>query len=270
MSYFDKINEEAKDKWEQKGEDVGTNRGNRVWTGVFIIIVGMMAMLKSFDLPLPAWIFSWQMLLIGVGVFIGLRHSFQRGGWFILIIIGAAFLANEYFLETSIRKHLWPAVLILMGLVFILRPKKSTCAMRWRRKEYKALARQSAGTSWYDASTQRVDEENFIDSTSVFGSTKKIVLSKNFQGGDVVTVFGGSEINLSQADIQEKATLEVTAIFGGATLIIPSNWMLKSEAVSIFGGIQDKRALPSININSGKTLILRGTVLFGGIDIKSY
>lgn len=65
-------------------------------------------------------------------------------------------------------------------------------------------------------------------------------------------------------------TMEITTIFGGTKLIIPSNWEIKSEAVMIFGGIEDKRRMQTITGPPEKTLILKGTVLFGGIEIKSY
>jgi hypothetical protein len=113
-------------------------------------------------------------------------------------------------------------------------------------------------------------QDDIIDSTCIFSGTKKVILSKNFRGGDIVNVFGGSEIDLMQADINGTATLEVTAIFGGATLIVPSNWAIKSEAVTIFGGISDKRKFAALAEPATKTLVLKGTMIFGGMEIKSY
>jgi hypothetical protein len=40
--------------------------------------------------------------------------------------------------------------------------------------------------------------------------------------------------------------------------------------VCILGGVNEKRAASKDVINHEKTLILEGTCLFGGIDIKSY
>ena len=113
-------------------------------------------------------------------------------------------------------------------------------------------------------------QDDIIDSTNIFSGTKKVVLSKRFKGGDIVSVFGGCEIDLTQADMTTPAELEVTAIFGGATLIVPSNWAIKSEAVTIFGGIGDKRRITPSPDSPTKTLILRGTMIFGGMEIKSY
>jgi hypothetical protein len=53
-------------------------------------------------------------------------------------------------------------------------------------------------------------------------------------------------------------------------LLVPSNWSIKSEAVTIFGGIEDKRRMQTMTEAPDKSLVIRGTVIFGGIDIKSF
>ena len=73
------------------------------------------------------------------------------------------------------------------------------------------------------------------------------------------------------AEIQQPITIDVTQVFGGTKLIVPANWHIKSELVAIAGGVEDKRHQASPEDESpNKTLILRGTCIFGGIDIKSY
>jgi len=69
------------------------------------------------------------------------------------------------------------------------------------------------------------------------------VLSKKFKGADITNVFGGAEINLSQADMESTATMELTNVFGGTKLIIPAHWEINSELVSVFGSIEDKRSI---------------------------
>ena len=127
---------------------------------------------------------------------------------------------------------------------------------------------------WSDQSSNEskanFDKQDFIDTTSIFGSTKKNILSKNFVGGDITNIFGGTELNLTQADIQGKAVIDITTIFGGAELFVPSHWTVKSEIVTIFGGVEDKRSISTIPDTADKVLILKGTVIFGGIDIKNF
>jgi hypothetical protein len=111
--------------------------------------------------------------------------------------------------------------------------------------------------------------DNWVEAVTVFGNIKKRVYSKNFKGGDVVSIFGGAEINLTQADFNGAISIEMTQIFSGAKLIIPPHWQIRSEMIAIFGGIEDKRP-PRAHYDENKVLILNGTTFFGGLEIKSY
>ncbi len=45
--------------------------------------------------------------------------------------------------------------------------------------------------------------QNMLNINTAFGSVKKIILSKNFKGGEINNFMGGTEINLMKADIQQ-------------------------------------------------------------------
>ena len=111
--------------------------------------------------------------------------------------------------------------------------------------------------------------EDYIDTTSIFGGVHKKVVSKNFRGGDVVTFLGGSEIDLSQAEIIGTARLDVTQVMGGTKIIVPAHWEVRSEVTALFAGFEDKRQQPAM-INPEKVLIIDGTSIFGGIELKNY
>lgn len=264
MNEYRNSREERRARWESRMEQHQMGNGH-IWTGAFLLIIGGLALAKSFGVPMPVWLFTWQMLLIGIGLFIGLKKGFRDGGWFVPIIVGGAFLANDYFLIGDLRRHIWPLVLIIVGLFFIIRPRKKRFPA-WAEKKNVGVQGETISPLTEPSYTQ----DDFIDSTCIFSGTKKVILSKNFRGGDMVNVFGGSEIDLTQADMSSPAVLEVTAIFGGATLIVPSNWAVKSEAVTIFGGIGDKRKFQTSPEAVSKTLVLKGTIIFGGIEIRSY
>ena len=84
-------------------------------------------------------------------------------------------------------------------------------------------------------------------------------------------MFGGSEIDLTQAKLAEGVyTLEVNAIFGGVTVIVPSDWKIELKMTSILGGFTDKRAYIKENPDPSKVLVIRGSAIFGGGEIKSY
>jgi hypothetical protein len=108
-----------------------------------------------------------------------------------------------------------------------------------------------------------------IDITSVFGGSNRRIFSKNFRGGQMTAIFGGSDLDLSQADIQGTVAVDVVAVFGGVKLIVPSNWEVKSNISAILGGVEDKRKDPS-SFSPEKKLVLTGVCMFGGVEIKSY
>jgi len=114
------------------------------------------------------------------------------------------------------------------------------------------------------------DNAEYLDVVSVFGGIKKNVQSKNFKGGEVVSFMGGSEINFMQADIQHPVELEVNNVFGGTKLIIPSNWDVKSEISAVFGGVDDKRSFNNSIPDSNKIIRLKGSCVFGGIEVTNY
>ena len=116
-----------------------------------------------------------------------------------------------------------------------------------------------------------VNSEDYVKSASLFSGITKKVVSKNFKGATISSVFGGNEINLSQADFTGEAVIDITCVFGGVTLIVPSHWKVKSDLTSVFGGIDDQR--PSMvleSISEDKVLVLKGACVFGGIEIHSY
>lgn len=240
-----------------------------LWTGLFLLAIGGLALAKSMGVPVPRWLFSWQMLLIAIGIFIGIKKGFRDGGWFVPIVIGLAFMVNEYFLDGQLRKHIWPIALIVLGLIFLIRARGKSWE-KCREEKKAALTNTPDTTKTFTQPEGEVQQDDVVKATSVFGGSKKIVLSKNFKGGELVAIFGGCEIDLTQADMTTPAVIDVTAICGGATLVVPSNWAIRSEAVSIFGGIGDERKIFSGQETPARTLVIKGTMIFGGMEIKSY
>ena len=143
----------------------------------------------------------------------------------------------------------------------------------WRqgRRHWKQQRYQNCGTNNYaGASAATTSTEDVLEVNVVFGAVKKNIISKDLKGGEINVVFGGTELNFNQADFNDKITIEVNVVFGGTKLIVPSNWTVKSEVVTIFGGMEDKRNSQTLADSPEKLLLLKGTVIFGGIDIKSF
>src|SRR5690606_13878302 len=72
--------------------------------------------------------------------------------------------------------------------------------------------------------TKNFTNEDYLNSTAIFSDVKKIVISKRFQGGEIVNVCGGTDVNLIQADIQQPIVIDVFQLFAGMKIIVPAHW----------------------------------------------
>jgi predicted membrane protein len=255
------------------------NRGlGRVWAGLFVVGIGALLLLDQMGFPLPDWLFTWPVLVIAMGLFVGLRHNFRGGGgWLIMVLIGGFFLMQDNFPGLPIHRFLWPGILILVGLVIIVSPRR-----RWKyHYDWKHDFKQDWRHDWdrhrwswrhphaFGTSKEGYSSEDFIDSTAIFGGVHKKIVSKNFKGGDITSIMGGTEIDLTQADFTGTVRLDVTQIMGGTKIIVPAHWEVRSEVTAMFAGFEDKRQQPAVT-NPDKVLILDGTSIFGGIELKNY
>ncbi|NUM32126.1 MAG: hypothetical protein HUU47_07355 [Bacteroidetes bacterium] len=250
----------------EKPIKITSNFGN-IFAGMIVIIAGALILLKNIGTPLPTWIFTWPMLLIGIGIFLGARHSFRHGGWWIFCVVGSVFLFKDFINNLSISNIIWPLLIIFFGLIIMLKPRRRNCNERFHEHW------KTNKTGHYNGifNEKIVSDEDFVESTSIFGGVKKNIISKNFKGGDILCIFGGTEINLMQADFEGQSIIQITQVFGGTKLIVPAHWNVVTETVAILGGIEDKRHNVIENSDSNKkVLILKGTSIFAGIDIRSY
>lgn len=241
-------------------------RSSERWIGLTVLAVGVIILLRNLNLPVPSILFSWPVILIVIGIIIGIKESFKGSSWLIMIGLGGFFLLMKEFPDWNLRNFIAPAILIAIGLSFILRRRHSS----GNEQDYMQPSSAATATTNYSSSTT-VDAEDpgdVIDVAAVFGAVKKNCYSKNFRGGESVAIFGGSEINLMHADFNGTIKLELVNIFGGTTLFVPAHWQIRSEAVAIFGAVEDKRPRPA-GVSSDKIVLLEGFVMFGGIDIKS-
>jgi len=271
----------------------------RMWAGIIIVGIGviLLAGKLGFGWLFPHWIFNWgnmwPLVLLVVGLIIGGNSNFRNPSSYILLGIGSFFLLRNL-TDLDIGPFLWPALIIGIGLWLLLgKGRSGPCPPRFDRR-HRFRRRYDSGNYEWDKRVvneqpdspapggapafnqgEESDEftnfssEDYLKSTSVFGDVKKTIISKNFQGGEVVNIFGGTDINLIQADIQQHVVIDVFQIFAGTKIIVPSHWKIHSDVVSVFGEVDDKRFTQGIPHDEQKVVYIKGTSLFGGITIKS-
>jgi hypothetical protein len=228
------------------------HHAGHIFSGLLLLAAGGLLLASRMGAPIPGWLFSWYTLLIVIGLFIGIKSNFRNPGWVIMVTIGGFFLLRPKG-DWKKDRH-WQRL--------------ERRADRWqRREEPSGIPAPITTHSDFEGTPE---EGEYIDVAAVFGGVKKLILSKNFKGGEMNCFMGGTEINLLQADIQRPISLEVNAVFGGAKIIVPSNWDVKNQVTAVFGGLEDKRSMNSGTPDPNKTVTLTGTVVFGGIEIKNF
>ena len=121
------------------------------------------------------------------------------------------------------------------------------------------------------STTQGVDSGgDTIDDVAILGGNERRITSKSFKGGKVTSIFGGSQLNFSEAALADgNSVIDLFSMFGGCTLIVPKDWEVKVEVTSILGGFADKRVAWETDNTKNKVLVIRGMAIFGGGEIKT-
>jgi len=232
---------------------------NRAIIGVVLVLAGLFLVLRNtgiFPDMIDNVIFSWPMLLIVIGLVITVSSSGTKISGVIMMAVGAFFLLPIIFRETFHSYNVfWPSIFIIIGIIFIFSKRQ-----RWNPS--------SASPS----STTQETGDDYIDIINIFSGGERQVVSENFRGGKLTAIFGGGELDLTKAKLAPgSGVLEIACIFGGTTIIVPDDMYVKIEVVPILGGFGDSRKLtPGRTVDTTRMLIIKGAVIFGGGEVKSY
>jgi predicted membrane protein len=226
---------------------------NRAIIGVILVLVGLFLVMRNtgfFPEFIDHVIFSWPMLLVAIGLVMTLGASEKTSG-VIVMAVGGFFLIPMIFRETFHAYNLfWPSIFVIIGLTFIVT----------KRRGFNSVA------------TTGIVGDDYIDYVNVFSGGERQIVSENFKGGKISAVFGGMELDLTKAKLAPgRNELEVACVFGGATFIVPDDWNISIEVTPVLGGFSDSRKLiPGRIVDSTRQLVIKGAVVFGGGEIKSY
>ncbi len=96
--------------------------------------------------------------------------------------------------------------------------------------------------------------------------------SKRLKGGEIMAIWGGYDIDFSDAEMEgDSMQLNLYCIMGGMEITVPANWRVeKSGAMNIMGGFSNKTRDMAEELNlPSKTLIVTGLALMGGGEIRN-
>ena len=228
-------------------------KNNRSLIGVILVLAGLFLLMRNtglFPRFIDNVIFSWPMLLVVIGLVMTLGASEKTTG-VIIMAVGGFFLIPTIFRETFHAYNMfWPSIFIIIGVIFLVTK---------RRNPYPGVSKVTFGN-------------DYIDYINIFSGGERQVTSDNFKGGKITAIFGGMELDLTRAQLAPgRSELEIACIFGGATFIVPDDWFITIEVTPVLGGFSDSRRLsPGRTVDPSKQLVIKGAVIFGGGEIKSY
>lgn len=216
--------------------------------GVFAIGIGVLLLLDHAGLFRIGrlWQF-WPVVLIVLGLN-GLfqseskcRHGSVVGSG-MLAFWGAVLLAQNFGYLTW--GQIWPLALIVFGLVMI-----------WQTFRAKQTGIDlGIGT---------------LHPQSVFSSIEKTITDQDFKQGGASAIFGSVELDFIQANMSgDTAVVEANAVFGSIEIRVPISWNVVIEAGAVFGACENRTRAP-LPTASPKTLIVRGGVVFGSVEVKN-
>lgn len=224
----------------------------KILIGILIICAGLALLLQNFGYleNIEIWNF-WPLVLI----IIGLNHliqppeSRQLFSGIILLSIGGLFLLDNLDIIPYGFGDFWPLILILVG-IFIIK-----------------------NAVWTGAKKTPTSSD-YINLSLMLGGGDFKYSTPNLKGGKVTAIMGGGSIDLREADIKEEGVfIEATAIMGGVDIIVPRNWIVTVQGSPLLGGYDNKTSSPANGISGGdkvvKQLLIKGTVIMGGIEIKN-
>lgn len=221
--------------------------GRMIFGGI-LILIGVSQLFRLFGLG-EYWAYVWPLVVIATGAYMYSKERYRMG--LLFIMFGIIFLLAEA-ADVNAFSIFFPLLFIYFGLsIFGVLPKFGERRIKMDRSS-----------------------EDTINELSVFGGVEKAVISKNFLGGESVSIFGATKIDLTEAKIsKDNAVLDITAIFGGCEVIVPKEMNLLSQGTGIFGAWEDKTDRSKQKANkadkSENLLTLRGEAIFGGVSIKN-
>ncbi len=227
------------------------NKGGMV-AGLVLVLVGAVLGLDRLGLiELRNIMRFWPILLIAVGLAQIIQpDGSSRTAGVMLLTLGGIFLSTISLGWVRMRT-LWPLFLIGAGLWVI-----------WRTSQVEAstLSSPAEGPAISHA---------LLNGTALLGGANINSNSAEFRGGSLTAILGALEVDLRKASIApgETAVLDTFAWWGGIDIKVPEDWSVIVQGMPILGAFEDSTRQPAGG--TGPKLLVKGTVIMGGLEIKN-
>lgn len=118
------------------------------------------------------------------------------------------------------------------------------------------------------AATETLTDGSRINTSAILGGRQHNESVEEIVGGEVTAIMGGLDLDLRTATMSsDEVTLDIFVMMGGIKLRVPDDWLVVNDVGALMGGVQDRTRVP--DAATGKRLVLRGSVLMGGLQVQN-
>lgn len=220
----------------------------RIFFGFILVILGIAFLFDELQIIQFGELLSiyWPLIIIVIGLYNLIKKNNKPMSGFIFILIGVFLqLKKLNILPYDIWDYFWPVLFIVTGLAIIF-PRNS-------KSKIPAYS------------------EDKIDYFVVFSGLTTRNNSRHFRGGNIYALFGGADIDLTDAEIAgNDAYLDLVTAFGGINIKVPEHWKVIVKGLPLFGGWENKTKLKNMDGEKDiPVLKVHCFALFGGIEVKN-
>ncbi|GHT15821.1 hypothetical protein AGMMS4956_16660 [Bacteroidia bacterium] len=251
-----------------------TYHSHKIGAAIFALLViaaGALLLLFNVGVLKPEYksiIFSWPVLLIAFGlIHLFFARNRKRLSAIIILVVGVLFLLPKLHFNglQFLIGNGWAICLIVIGLIVLIRILHGHHHHKWDCEQGQHKYFRSPTIAVRDDG-----EDGYVDRNYVFGGTAhEKINNKNFKGGEINCVFSGMDLDLSEAQLAKGTNiLELNSVFGGVIIYAPAHWNIDLKQTEAFGKFVDRRPKPTIEVDEDSVLIIKGSSVFGGGEIR--
>lgn len=225
--------------------------------GGLILLAGTLLLLDNLNIirfDHSLWDF-WPVIIILIGLSQLINTRTGQFPFFALFLtgLGVLLLLNELGQLNFDVWRLWPLAVIIIGFNIIRhhlrdrtdgdgKPKRLFCGSR------------------------EVDRDT-INISAILGGGEYTFSSKKLKGGKLTAIMGGGDIDLRNCAFESSEIyMDVFILMGGYEIHVPRDWNVIIRATPLLGGVDNKTDKLD---DSGKDVIITGTIVMGGLEIKN-
>ncbi len=255
----------------------------RLVLGLVAIGLGILFTLDrlGFEVHAGSLLEYWPVLLIaaGLGKMLQPRGCPGRGFGVVVAFVGTWLLLENLDVLPYRLWDFWPVLLVVLGISMVWRAvgRPGGRAPLWGHHEPLAVGPDPGSPSGAEPGVPApvaspagagADAVATVDCFALLGASRRRSISQDFRGGSLFAMMGGCELDLRSASIRGgQAVLDVFAMWGGIEVKVPQDWSVALHGTPILGGFDDKTTHAAGD--GSKVLVVTGTAIMGGVEIKN-